>query len=313
MITDWRHDPLQAFAAGRELSALGSSSTRHALGHDPILALWIEMVFVSICHSTNWDRLHDRIVEIASVDPRTVSPPSLQGLGEEDARAFFAGALECDSSIRERAAILRELADYACETDLFSTIGRWTVSGVTLEGECGLYRILDEIPAYAADPLRKKSRVLAHQVSRFQLATILDPGALAPAIDYHLIRLYMRTNRIYPRDKRGYEVFSDTRSLGDEGILRMRLAVEEALRYTSEGADLCIAEVNDLEWQIARSFCVRDRPRCNEGPLPTKPVSEALEAASKTAGGCPLRNVCLGRHLPRVQRLQEPKSTSSFY
>ncbi len=311
MISDWAHDPLQSFSAGQELAPLRRSLSKHPIA-DRRLAFWVELLFVSICHSTNWDRLHEVMIQFAQRNPEALEPAELLDVYKSET-SELGRALASTPNLAERLSVLAQVGQAAIEIRLLDRIQYWAASGVTLSGGDGLYATLDQIETFSEDPLRKKSRVLAHQLSASGLVAILDPDSLAPAIDYHLIRLYMRTNRIHPRDKRGYDAFAVPRTMGVESLTRIRAAVDEAMHYTAEGAELRIDELNDVEWQIARSFCTRDRPRCNEGPLEEKPVSEGVLELSIQAGGCPLRGVCLGRHIPTVQGLQEPTSTKSFY
>jgi hypothetical protein len=74
-----------------------------------------------------------------------------------------------------------------------------------------------------------------------------------------------------------------------------------------------ISDLNHFEWQIARSFCVREGPRCDSPGLPSKRVDPTLAGMASNVGGCPLRTVCFGRKEPVLLRLQEPLSRTSYY
>src|SRR3546814_15988328 len=52
--------------------------------------------------------------------------------------------------------------------------------------------------AYTGDPFDKKARVLAHDLHREGIMMFSDPENLKPAIEYHLIRLYLRSGRVIP-------------------------------------------------------------------------------------------------------------------
>ena len=70
-----------------------------------------------------------------------------------------------------------------------------------LDGADGFYAAMKAVPAFAEDRLEKKARVLAHDVFREQIINFRDPENLRPAVEYHLLRLYLRTGRVYPTEQ----------------------------------------------------------------------------------------------------------------
>lgn len=315
----WRSDPLQSYAMGRSLCGLRVERAEHELHDGPAwLALWAEIVFVSICHQTNWDQLHAHIMQIARNAPDKISPSSLRMLSIAETGSLLADGLEAGPArsrrdLAERRRLLVSLGDSAHKELSCEHLNKWGRDGVRLMGDNGVYASLDTVPAFSEDPLRKKARVLVHQLAGFGLVDIADPENMAPAIDYHLIRLYMRTNRIHPVRGDDYDKFSIQRTASQLKVGDIRQAVEEAMYYTAAGADLRIDQLNHVEWQIARSFCVREAPRCDGGPLEEKPIEETLSRLSVSQGGCPVRGICRGRQVPFLRRLQDPSLSKSFY
>ena len=57
----------------------------HPLKQDPLLASWAEAVFAALCHKTNWDRLHDHVMKVASFAPEKLQPGRLGRIGVSDA------------------------------------------------------------------------------------------------------------------------------------------------------------------------------------------------------------------------------------
>ena len=315
----WGSDPLQSYAMGRSLYGVRVERPKHELREGPAwLALWAEIVFVSICHQTNWDRLYSHVMNIARRTPEDISPRRLGKLSLDDARALLEGGLEpralrSKADLRERHRLLLSLGERADLALSDASLTDWAVNGVHLAGASGLYSALETVPAYSEDPLRKKARILAHQLAAFQLVAIEDPENILPAIDYHLIRLYMRTNRIHPLQRNDYDKFSTQRMASEIKVGDIRQAVEEAMYYTAAAAEMRIDQLNHIEWQIARSFCLREDPRCDSGPLEEKPVEESLKKLGITQGGCPLRDLCYARQNPVLRRLQDPSLSKSFY
>ena len=314
----WHSDPLLSYATGLRLNGLVVERPRHDLANSPEAAIWAEIVFVSICHATNWDRLHTHFMDIARKDFDRISPSSLAQLTLAQTYELLADGLESrlrssQKDLEERRRLLVSLGTRAESGLDLNRLNEWVRSGVELSGQRGLYAELEKIPAFSEDPLRKKLRVLAHQLAGYGLINISDPENLAPAIDYHLIRLYMRTNRVYPRVSSDYDRCSAAYKTSLSVLMNIREAVEDAMWYTAAGAGLRMDELNHVEWQIARSFCVRDRPRCDEGPLAAKPVDAPMLEMSREQGGCPILAECRARSVPLLLTIEDPSSSKSYY
>lgn len=284
----------------------------HPIGHSRALQVWSEIVFISICHQANWDRLYSRVLAIAERDPEWLSPAHLVDLQSSAFREAFGPAFDEERlRVSERTAILRDLGRNALEWPNRVT---WLNGPVTLSGDTGLYRWLERFRCYSEDPLVKKSSVLIHQLLRYSLITVTDPEAIGPAIDYHLIRLYVRTGRVLPMQSDLLARLQEWRTARVEFVNGLRESVKEAMYYTALGAGLRIDQLNTLEWQIARSYCVRERARCNESALPDKPVSETVRMLSQLAGGgCPLSINCRGARDELLRSIKDPKSARSYY
>jgi hypothetical protein len=165
---------------------------------------------------------------------------------------------------------------------------------------------------FSADPVQKKARVFVHQLLRYGLIDVVDPENIAPAVDYHLMRLYVRTGRIRPLEQWEERLKEESATAPIEPITALRRAVEESMYYTATGADLRIDEVNHIEWQIARSFCLRKDPHCLSAPLPEKPVD--VEVAKLSCGlghRCPLSKECLGAKDSSLRQLVDPQQAKT--
>ncbi|KQY55813.1 hypothetical protein ASD11_15020 [Aeromicrobium sp. Root495] len=314
-LREWRVDPIQSFLHGTDLAEkVGSADPGRRDKERTPADAWAEAVFVAICHSTNWDKLRSAIMTASASDPHSVSPPALVNLSPDGFMTLtgLAHPLE-DESSRRRLEILHELGKEAVPSGLWSLAKATQSLEVLLQGETGAYAVLARVSAFNGDPLQKKSRVLIHQWLNAHDFTFTDSENVRPAIDYHLIRLYMRTGRIQPRHRRSFQHFSDGRPVAERELTAMRSAVESALYYTASGADVTVDHLNHLEWQIARSFCTREEARCSEGPIPSKPVDVALAVASDRTGGCPYNQVCRGARAPDMRALVEPQSIDEHY
>lgn len=289
--------------------------TPHPLDAERHWQIWSEIVFISICHQANWDRLHDRVLDIASKDLCELQPSNLCKLSSKRFIDLFADGLDSDRmKVKERLKLLRELGSKAISWPHGEGLSWLNNERVCLSGKDGIYSWLNNIPVFAADPIQKKARVLVHQLLRYGLISVTDPENISPAVDYHLIRLYVRTARVRPVNDEWDQRLKEGGKARVEPVTALRRAVEEAMYYTATGAELRVDELNHIEWQIARSFCLRQEPRCNTGPLIEKPVDNAVAELSCKAGcACPLIAQCVGARDAQIREAIDPQSARSYY
>ena len=313
----WQVDRIQSYVMGKLFRDV--SFPFHTF---PIIlpirwAIWVEILFVSICHNTNWDRLHSRFLDIAEKDPGQLSPPAVSALTHETFSILFGDVLSGDQRTKgERARILREVANMAGDV-LINSDDRLPFFGPgksRLGGQAGVYNWLARIPTFGGDPLQKKSRILVHQLLAYKLLEVADPEKILPAVDYHLMRLYVRTGRVIARKTEIFERLQGDRKVERvEFVTHLRRAVEEAMWYTSSGAQRPVNQVNHIEWQIGRSFCTRKEARC-EGPfLKDKPLDACVQELSPGSPACPLRKDCAGAIDESLRSIVDPASSRSYY
>src|SRR4051812_10887807 len=70
----WHVRSLRCYEVGLELRGLDVSTVRHPLAHDPDRAVLVEFLAASVCHSTNWDRLRNHLIDSAVGSPDFVAP-----------------------------------------------------------------------------------------------------------------------------------------------------------------------------------------------------------------------------------------------
>ena len=275
---------------------------------------WVEFIFVSICHKTNWDILHSRIYEIAAKRYTSIASDALCNISAGEFRNLFGGFIREEKRWDiERCEILD---DIGCTANKLREEGVCVrdLDSVTLGNEGGLYEWLDKYYAYSSDPLRKKSRVLVHQLLRYNIINVRDEYNILPAIDYHLIRLYVRTGRVVPQRQEILERLKIDKTARVEFQTALRRAVEDAMWHTSAEAEIRIDVLNHYEWQIGRSFCLRERTRCERPYLAEKPIDRQLvDQAKELDGKCPLYLVCGSRIDERLLELKDPSSAKIYY
>jgi hypothetical protein len=210
----------------------------------------------------------------------------------------------------ERARMLRAAARAISTLHTDGALDR-LIEAAHLDGDDGFYRVMKAVPAFAMDNLEKKVRVLAHDVFRERIIEFRDPENLRPAVEYHLIRLYLRTGRVYPTDVavRASLLSADLTSRARLVDL-LRKAVEEAMYLTSFYSDIDIATLNYVEWQIARSLCTPDLPaHCTNRPEEVLPE----DVSALCVGGCTFSSFCQSFTDPRYGWYHEPQFQKAIY
>jgi hypothetical protein len=310
----WKVDRIHCHLLGQGLTGLHFEPKPHPLRLSRAWQVWTELLTVSICHQANWDKLHSMVIELAAAEPAQIDPRRLANIPGSEFRRIFGGAYDADR-IRtgERVRLLRATAE-AIETDANGPTFDWLAPGeIRLGGGSGLYNRLQQIEAFRGDPLQKKSRILVHDLLQYELISVLDPENIAPAIDYHLIRIYVRTGRVFPIRLELLDRLTDQGTPRVEFHTDLRAAVEEAMTYSAAAAQIRIDQLNQIEWQIARSFCTRRNPRCDGPFLPEKPIDLELESLAERVKGCPLHCDCRGATDEELRSIVDPRSASPYY
>ncbi len=302
-------DPTQCYLAAEALKHFSPADETYPWSSAPVASqLVFKLFFVTICHQINWDFLQRRMFE------RFFSPDEKEMLlAAKDAKApmisemLFGYHREERIRAKERAKYLRETA-LAIESE-FDNDPINLVRDRQIFGDNGLLKQLSKIPAFNEDPLSKKSNAFAQELARERIVEFSDADSIPPAIDYHLIRLYLRTGRVVPNDQ---HVFNNLKTGTTHRMRLVRLlreSVAEALSMTASYAKIPVHEVNYVEWQIARNRCEKDFTNCDD----EWPADLLDSSVSNLSGSCPLRDSCSAYANPAWKKIIEPELKKSFY
>jgi hypothetical protein len=274
--------------------------------------LTLKIVTAAICHQINWDFLNHamrrNLLEARSEDMIS----RLCEIRAPEFATWFEGYSEPDRiHATERAAILREVASVLQTTFRSEPKNILEKCGSRLAGPRGFYEQMDSFSSFREDPLRKKTNVLTHDIVRERLARFTDEENIAPAIDYHLIRIYLRTGRVFSKHKSIFNVLTQGDPRPRPRLVKLlREKVAYAVRLTAKFSELSVPEVNYIEWQLGRRICVREAPRCLNDTL----VSDLdPNIAILFEGSCPFSGGCAGFCDKKWMELQEPVFKKTFY
>ena len=135
--------------------------------------------------------------------------------------------------------------------------------------------LLDTIPGYMEDSLRKKSMlvsvVLSNRSEHF--LEIKDSENLKPIVDYHLMRLALRTGmvKVYQHVE---EELKDRVFMADTEVDSIRLATYLVFEKLSELSGKDIPTVDSFAWS-ARHYCPQmEIPDCNSGACGLEDICE---------------------------------------
>lgn len=184
------------------------------------------------------------------------------------------------------------------------------IAASRLGGAGGFYDVMKAVSAFAQDELEKKIRVLAHDLHRERIIEFKDPNHLRPAVEYHILRLYIRTGRVYPTDESIREHLSRPGAWSRGRLIKLlRQAVEEAMNLTGFYAGLDVATLNYLEWQIGRAVCTPENPNCDHPSRDEMPP----EVAELSPFRCAYASFCRAFNDPHYGWYHEPQIQKAIY
>lgn len=265
-----------------------------------------ETACAAICHQMNWDFLRNAIFQKVKLQPAFLSVESLSNISSLDVRELLEGYGKPER-IRssERADILRNVGRLAMQHGNF--VNLFFDENGKLLTEAQIRSNLLESTVFSQDPEEKKLQLLLQKLSNYAPLAELQHYC-KPAIDYHLIRCFLRRGLLYPKNKRGTSFISDPEARRQEqtvGALRQLCAtlICEISNYTS----LSINDINQIEWHIGRSICKEGVPDCCLAGEDAKWVSGSYDR-------CPFYSTCCAvNYNPELLLIEEPKYTGNSY
>ncbi|MBX7185521.1 MAG: hypothetical protein K1Y01_10290 [Vicinamibacteria bacterium] len=273
--------------------------------------LTFKLAFVAICHQMNWDFLQDRLATHLLSDDETEMVQRLETVKADQVAHWLSGYKKprrIDAT--KRAAMLRSVGKELQRSCHGSSLALVRESAGRIAGPTGFVSQLARFEPYREDPLQKKSYVLIQDLVRERIVAFEDEDSLRPAIDYHIMRLYLRSGRVVPVHDVVVDILKTQAKPRPRLVRLLRESVSEALHLTARLAHLPVADVNYVEWQLGRAICDPKAPHC----VNTKPHSMlASDVAILFRGGCPYMGFCHAFQNPEWRKLREPRVSTTFY
>jgi hypothetical protein len=166
---------------------------------------------------------------------------------------------------------------------------------------------LNRCHVFKEDPEEKKQQVLLHRLAASGLIPNVEP-LCRPAVDYHILRLYLRRGDVAPETKAGTEYMSKSQLRRASTVASIRRTVAAAMSGISQYSRLPIHVVNTIEWWIGRSVCLRTNPDCE---LERK-ASHWLRPHYTR---CPFADSCFALNVAPNQllKISEPRHVGRFF
>ena len=261
------------------------------------------------------DYLVHRLRARLDQEPDRFTARRLRSVTGDELRSWLSDDGDPDSStvdrVDERVALLQDMGERLLEGYAGAAANLIAASKGRLEGRAGLLERLSRLHAYR-DPARKKSFLLVQFLRTAGVLEPVDPDALGLPIDYHLLRVFLRTGAVQLKGSRARELLRGGEMTEAEDV-RIRRAALEAGRLMGEIVDL--ATLDRLVWMVGRNCCFYDHPPvCTTGPCTLEANCSLLQSSDLECGlRCPFDGTCSGSRNPDAAAFREPWFDTDLY
>ena len=239
--------------------------------------LWFFLV--AICQATRtlqgeidgrWVRGWDYMVRAARqamrVEPDYFTAPRLLHATGDTLQALFSDKGVPQSSTLDRIA--ERLAQWQDASQLLlrrygrDVMNLYHAAGHRLQGEDGILARLAEFQAYS-DPVEKKSFLLVMFAQRSGAWQVQDIENLKVAIDYHIMRIALRSGMVLVQDADLQARIKAKQPVTAGQDNQIREAVREACDLLVQQSQHSVFEVDNILWMMGRNCCFYDyEPIC---------------------------------------------------
>lgn len=265
-----------------------------------------EMISAAICHQINWDFLREAIYKKTKEDNSWVLCENLIHISENEIYQMLSKYKNKERlRISERTKILNDIGKFVANEGGYKGIF-FDEQNKLLSYEKIRIKLL-RCFTFSSDPNEKKLQLLLQKLSFYHNFENLNLYC-QPAIDYHLIRCYLRRGLIYPKTQYAEQFIRESSVQRKEStVAALRKLCSELMFQISVFSSLEVYKINLVEWHIGRSVCLQKYPDCFlEG--------EESEWLKKRFVRCPFYDGCTSCHGRKDNlQLREPLYKGKSY
>lgn len=284
---------------------------------------------VAICHQTHhlksqkkqihgWDFLEEGFVRLMVNQPESLDPVSISCSSDDEISNWLAKTFS-DSGrpeettldrLEERTCLLKEMSAFiVSEFDgAYKKLLAETEHKLFNDGK-GVYEVFPQMEAFQ-DPLQKKTTFLLKLLQDAALFSIHDEENLFPVMDYHMMRVLLRTGAVEIHDVSLKNKLLNRQPLDHDHEIREACA--EAMKAIGLQSGHGILKMNDFYWPLGRSCCA-ETTLCHHKICAKSPCTLWEVADIENHDRCILQDVCLGAEEPDYRNLWQPIVQTHFY
>jgi len=289
------------------------------------------LYLVGICQSTRtlqgtldgrwyrgWDYMARAARRALAADPEAFSAERLAAISGDALRAILADAGDPASStldrIDERVAQLHDAARLMLDRYGGDVMALYEAAGRRVEGEGGILARLAECNAYR-DPVRKKAFLLTMFLVESGVWEVRDLENLRVAIDYHIMRIALRSGIVRVEDADLAARLRDRGPVSEEEDNAIREAVREACHRIVGASRQTVFAVDNILWSMGRNCCFYDYdPICGPNACTRRDVCTFVTGIDYDCPGrCLFDGVCLGSREADYRAYWETNLYTDYY
>lgn len=246
------------------------------------------------------------------------SASAMAAINADQLRALLSDTFDPATStldrIEERLGQLHDVARVLLEQYEGQAMNIYCRAGGRIRGDGGIFERLAAIPAFT-DPLDKKAQLLVGQLDAAGVWPLEDPHNLKVCMDYHAMRVALRTGIVEITDPALCIALSQQAVVSDAINHAVRRAVSDACDRVIAHSGVSVFEFDKWIWHLGRSCCFYDHePIC--GPLTCHKMDTCtyIQAVDYACPGrCSLDGACKGSRDDAYKNLWETNVYTAFY
>lgn len=291
--------------------------------------LWFYLV--AICQATRtlqgvidgqwyrgWDYMAHAARRALRRDPETFTAQRLASITPDELRALFSDDGQAEHStfdrIEERVGQWRQAASLLIAQYDGDVMNLYDQAHHHLRGEGGILQRLAAFDAYS-DPVEKKSFLFIMFAFRCGAWQIEDLENLEVAIDYHIMRVALRSGMVRVVEPELEQTLKKRLPVSAEQDNRVREAVRQACALLVRHSRHSVFEVDNILWMMGRNCCFYDyEPICGANSCRRQNQCTLIRGIEYACpGACLFDGACFGSRDKAYQAFWETNLYTHYY